>query len=140
MEVSVASRAFSLRLAGATTLVVALALVGVGGNYLRDQQKKSHHAIQMTGGEPQKAKSAIRQYGCAACHDIPGIRWPGGLAGPSLSGMADRLYVGGVVKNTPGNLVRWIVDPKQFNARTAMPVTGISESEARNVAAYLYKE
>jgi cytochrome c2 len=52
--------------------------------------------------------------------------------------MAQRLYVGGAVENTPDNLVRWIVNPKAFSARTAMPVTGISESQARNIAAYLY--
>ena len=34
---------------------------------------------------------------------------------------------------------RWIVNPKQFDPRTAMPVTGISLGEARDVAAYLYR-
>jgi cytochrome c len=132
-----ASRTSSVGI-GALALIAALFLAGVGGNYFRNEQKKSHHAIQMSGGEPNKAQSAIRQYGCAACHDIPGVLSPGGLAGPSLSGLADRLYVGGVVENTPDHLVRWIINPKQFTATTAMPVTGIGEEEARNIAAYLY--
>jgi cytochrome c2 len=119
--------------------LIALILGGAGGNYLRDAQKRSYDAIRMTRGEPDKAQNAISQYGCAACHDIPGVHSPGGLAGPSLSGIAQRLYVGGAIENTPENLVRWIVNPKQINAKTAMPVTGISESEARNVAAYLYE-
>jgi cytochrome c2 len=133
-----ASRAPSLALGG-LTIAAALVLIGAGGNYLIDRQKKSSKVIQMTGGEPQMAPRAIRQYGCAACHDIPNVASPGGLAGPSLSGIAERLYVGGAVENTPDNLVRWIVNPKQFNAKSAMPVTGISESEARIVAAYLYE-
>jgi cytochrome c2 len=133
-----ASRAFNLALAG-LMVAAALVLIGVETSYLRDRQKKSFQAIHMTGGEPQKAQSAIRQYGCAACHDIPGIPSPGGLAGPPLSGMAARLYVGGTVENIPDNLVGWIVNPKQFNVRSAMPITGITESEARNIAAYLYE-
>jgi cytochrome c2 len=36
--------------------------------------------------------------------------------------------------------VRWIVDPKQFSQKTAMPVTGIKEGEARDIAAYLYRQ
>jgi cytochrome c1 len=40
--------------------------------------------------------------------------------------------------NTPENLVRWIVDPRAVNPHTAMPVTGISAAEARDVVAYLY--
>jgi hypothetical protein len=52
--------------------------------------------------------------------------------------MASRLYVGGVLANTPENLVAWIVDPPAHDLLTAMPVTGIGEAEARDVAAYLY--
>jgi cytochrome c2 len=118
-------------------IVVAVLALGAA-NYVSDQQKKSYHAIQMTRGDPSRARAAIRQYGCAACHEIPGVQSPGGIAGPPLSGISDRLYVGGAVENTPDNLIRWIVNPKQFSARTAMPVTGINESEARDVAAFLY--
>ena len=94
----------------------------------------------MTGGDPDKAMPAIIHYGCAACHNIPGAQMPGGLAAPSLADIAQRIYLGGAVNNTPDNLIRWIVNPKQFDPRTAMPVTGISDTEARNVAAYLYRQ
>jgi cytochrome c2 len=123
--------------AAITGIVVVVLLLGAA-NYVRDQQKKSSRAIQMTRGDPSRAPSAIRQYGCGACHAIAGVQSPGGVAGPPLSGIADRLYVGGAVENTPDNLIRWIVNPKQFSSRTAMPVTGINESEARDVAAFLY--
>jgi cytochrome c1 len=43
-----------------------------------------------------------------------------------------------VVPNSPENLVRWIVAPQIFSPRSAMPATGISEAEARDVATYLY--
>jgi len=125
--------------ASAVIAGIVLSVLVVGAvNYVRDQQKKSYHAIQMTRGDPSRAQAAIRQYGCGGCHAIPGVQSPGGVAGPPLSGISDRLYVGGAVENTPDNLIRWIVNPKQFSASTAMPVTGINESEARDVAAFLY--
>ncbi|MGY4382706.1 cytochrome c1 [Bradyrhizobium sp. i1.3.6] len=33
-----------------------------------------------------------------------------------------------------------IVAPQTFSPRTAMPATGITESEARDIAAYLYAQ
>ena len=36
------------------------------------------------------------------------------------------------------NIVRWIVDPKAVDSLTAMPVVGVSEAQARDIAAYLY--
>jgi|SRR4051812_3176767 cytochrome c2 len=130
-------RAPSIALSG-VVLAAALTFGAAGVHNLRDQQKKSERAAQMTGGDPENAQNAIKQYGCAACHDIPGSQSPGGRAGPDLSGIADRLYIGGVVPNTPDNMIRWIVDPKELAQNTAMPRTGIGNKEARDVAAYLY--
>ncbi len=61
-----------------------------------------------------------------------------GKVGPDLPALRERVYVGGVLRNTPDNLVQWIVDPQRFSPRSAMPATGITEAEARDVAAYLY--
>jgi cytochrome c1 len=52
--------------------------------------------------------------------------------------MSERLFVGGMLPNTPENLVAWIEDPRAINPRTAMPATGIPEQAARDIAAYLY--
>ena len=60
-----------------------------------------------------------------------------GLVGPPLQSLAKRVYIGSV-RNTPANLVAWIIDPRALNPNAAMPVTGISEQAARDVAAYLY--
>jgi cytochrome c2 len=123
-------------------LIVVAAAVAAGAagiNYAQDQRKQTRRAMAMTGGNPDHALHLLAQYGCAACHDIPGARMPGGQAAPSLGGIASRLYLGGAVVNSPENLIRWIVNPKQFDANSAMPVTGISEAEARDVAAYLYR-
>jgi cytochrome c len=92
----------------------------------------------MTGGNPTQAPAAIRRYGCAGCHTIPGIPGGDGQVGGPLADIIHRVYVGGVVTNSPDNLVKWIVSPQAFSPRSAMPATGITEAEARDVAAYLY--
>lgn len=46
--------------------------------------------------------------------------------------------IAGELPNTPDNLVRWIKDPKLVEPGTAMPDLGLSDEQARDVAAYLY--
>jgi cytochrome c len=118
--------------------VAAGALAAGAAFYAVDQAKQTRRAMAMTGGDPKDAVRIIARYGCAACHEIPGAAAPGGQAAAPLAGLGQRLYLGGAVANTPENLIRWIVNPKQFDPRTAMPVTGINSGEARDVAAYLY--
>jgi cytochrome c1 len=91
----------------------------------------------LTGGDPKRAPKILRQFGCAACHTISNIPSPGGLAGPELSAMSERVYIAGVLPNTPENLVGWIANPQIAKPGSAMPVTGISENEAKDAAAYL---
>jgi cytochrome c1 len=123
--------------------VAALALVLLlGGSavvYALQQQRAAEHwAATLTGGDPDRAPALILRNGCAGCHVIPGIGAARGTAGPVLSGLADRAFIGGTLPNTPANLVRWIRDSRGVNPRTAMPSTRISDSEARDIAAYLY--
>ena len=95
-------------------------------------------ARAMTGGDPARAPAIMRRFGCAGCHTIPGIPGGDGQVGAPLSGIKHRVYIGGAVPNSPDTLVRWIVSPQTFAPRSAMPATGISEAEARDVATYLY--
>jgi cytochrome c len=77
-------------------------------------------------------------YGCAGCHTIPAVTGARGQVGTNLQGVSRRVYLGGAATNTPDNLIRWIVNPREIDPKTAMPVTGISTREARDIAAYLY--
>ena len=90
--------------------------------------------------EPSPAVELMRRYGCAGCHQVPGVPSARGTVGPSLQAIADRRFLGGVVPNTPDRLIAWIVDPRRMAPHTAMPVTGISEEEARAVAEYLLRQ
>lgn len=84
-----------------------------------------------------RGRVALQQYACVACHKITGITGPEARVGPPLSGIASRATLGGVLPNTPDNMVRWIRDPQEFSPRTAMPALGVTERDARDMGAYL---
>jgi cytochrome c len=124
-----------------TAIVIACAVLAItGGMAWSSRQQAERVARAMTGGDPARAPEIMRRYGCGGCHTIPGLGGADGQVGPSLSGLVHRVYVGGSANNSPDNLVTWIVSPQTFAPRTAMPATGITEAEARDVAAYLYAQ
>ena len=59
-------------------------------------------------------------------------------AGPSLAYTGRLGYLAGGIPNQPANMVRWLQDPPALKPDTAMPSLGVSEEEARHMAAYLY--
>jgi cytochrome c2 len=89
-------------------------------------------------GDSSHGAAVIRKDSCGACHDIPGIRAARGVVGPPLERFSRRAYIAGFLPNTPSNLERWILDPKDVEPHTAMPKLGLTETEARDVAAYLF--
>jgi cytochrome c1 len=80
---------------------------------------------------------AISTYGCGKCHTIPGIRDANGVVGPPLESIARRTYIAGNFPNTPDTLARWIMAPQSMKPKTSMPSLGLTESQSRDVAAYL---
>lgn len=95
-------------------------------------------ARAMTNGDPSRAPATIRRYGCSGCHTIRGVPGADGKVGAPLQDLRERVYIAGVAPNNADNLVQWIVNPQVLSPRSAMPATGITESEARDVAAFLY--
>jgi cytochrome c2 len=91
-----------------------------------------------TGGEHQRGLAVIERVGCAACHEIPGVRSLRSRVAPSLDDFAHRGVIAGILPNNPANLTRWLLDPPRISPRTAMPALGLTDQEARDVAAYLY--
>jgi len=118
-------------LAVLTVSAAAILLAGCG-----DAVEKA--AATATGGDPYRGAAAIRRFGCGACHTIPGVSGAHGLVGPNLTGFASRMYIGGVIENTPEHSIRWIQDPKNIDEKTAMPRLGINAADATDIAAYLY--
>lgn len=95
-------------------------------------------AVSMTGGDPDRGRTLIRQYGCHTCHTIPGVRGADAVVGPPLDRIGVRTYLGGSLANSPENLIRWIRAPQSIRPGTAMPDTGVGERDGRDIAAYLY--
>jgi cytochrome c1 len=122
------------KLASAGALFCAFAFAGVAC----DQGQLKESARAATGGEPDRGQAAITRYGCATCHTIPGVKGADALVGPSLEHVASRSYVAGVLPNTPANVIRWIQDPPGVDHLTAMPNLGVTDSDARDIASYLY--
>lgn len=89
------------------------------------------------GADPARAPALFHSYGCVACHVIPGVSGASGRVGPNLAHLYDHALIAGVLDNTPGNLVHWIRYPQQVSPRTGMPNLGVSEQDARDIAAYL---
>ena len=112
---------------GALILVAALALGGCG------REKPPMTPL----GNGENGKLLLRQFGCGQCHEIPGVADAKGRVGPPLEGVADRVYIAGVLANTPENMVAFIRDPRVFHPRTVMPDLGVTEPHARDIAAYL---
>jgi cytochrome c len=96
--------------------------------------------LAITGGDAVAGKAAIGKFGCGSCHVIPGVERARGLVGPPLIDFAWRAYIAGRAPNTPRNLEAWIRLPDSVEPGTAMPTLGVSEQEARDIAAYLYLE
>lgn len=91
-----------------------------------------------TGGDPARGATAISRYGCGSCHTIGGISEANGLAGPPLTGIGSRIYIAGVLQNTPTNMMQWIRNPKAVDEKTVMPNLGVTQQDAADIGAYLY--
>ena len=91
-----------------------------------------------TGGNAAHGKELIQNYGCGACHIIPGVQGARGLVGPPLLYFGRRTMIAGELPNSPDNLVRWIQNPRAIEPKTAMPNLGLTEDQAYDIAAYLY--
>lgn len=92
----------------------------------------------LVGANPRQGRQAMVEYGCGACHVIPGVPGATGVVGPPLTAYRDRVFVAGRLPNRPETLTRWIVDPPSLAPRTAMPRLGVPEPTARDMAAFLY--
>jgi cytochrome c2 len=94
----------------------------------------------ITGGDPRAGSALIARYGCASCHRIKGIAHADSQVGPPLDEIRSRGYIAGVLPHTADNLVKWIRHPRQVVPNTAMPELGVTQAEARDMAAYLYSQ
>jgi cytochrome c2 len=119
----------------AVSLVLLLAVVACN----RDEASKSIvPAPAPPIGNAERGKAVAAQYGCNVCHAIPGVEGPQGSLGPSLAGVASRPAISfNTVPNTPENLAKFVQNPASLNPQSSMPPIGLTDVEAKDVAAYL---
>jgi cytochrome c2 len=120
----------------ALLLLFTVGVVGSAGGCTGERTPRHSYALNV--GDPDQGKQLIRDTGCGSCHTIPGVRGANGLVGPPLISWSRRTYIAGELPNTPENLVRWLRNPQSIEPRTAMPVLGLNDPQARAIAAYLY--
>jgi cytochrome c len=89
-------------------------------------------------GNPSRGATLIKQYQCGGCHEIPKISDATGNVGPPLQRIGTRTYIAGFIHNSPDNMTRWILDPQAVLPGNAMPRTGVTPDEARDITAFLY--
>lgn len=113
---------------GVIAAAAALLLAGCGGGA----------KVEVPGGDPDRGARAIAEYGCGACHTIPGIEDADSRVGPALTDFQDERYIAGDIPNTPENAIRWILDPQAIEPGTIMPDLDVNPEEAEDIVAYLY--
>ena len=94
-------------------------------------------ATAARAADARAGKHLVAQYMCGTCHQIPGVAGADRNVGPPLGGVADRTFIGGVLRNTPENMVRWLLDPQRVAPSSAMPNLHMSEADAQDIAAFL---
>jgi len=115
-------------------LLLVLTLVLAAACHPKDEQTSK----ELTGGDATKGRAAIASYGCGSCHQIRGVDGANGMIGPPLNDIGSRTTLAGQLPNSPDNMIRWIREPQKVESGTAMPDLGVTESDARDIAAYLY--
>ncbi|MFQ5579122.1 MAG: c-type cytochrome [Nitrospiria bacterium] len=80
----------------------------------------------------EMGKMVINIKGCTGCHRIGKLSLQRVTIGPDLTHVGDRLKEGWIYS--------WIKDPQKYRPETLMPNMGLSEIQARSIAAYLSEQ
>ncbi len=84
-----------------------------------------------------RGRELVVQYGCVACHDIPGIKGVHGMVGPPLKAMALRQTIAGKYPNNSGTMAKWLQNPQAMDPNSSMPNVGVTPEDARDMTAFL---
>lgn len=87
-------------------------------------------------GEAAKGLQTFLSAGCVACHTIQGVAF--GVVGPNLTHVGSRkTLAGGILKNTPEDLARWLKDPPGTKPGALMPKLPLTDQQITALVAYL---
>ena len=116
-------------------LLIAMLLLAAGCS-----KAEKPAAPKNGGGNVEAGRAAIDKYGCAACHIVPGVAQPRGMAAPSLEHFRSRPSIARKLPNNPETLIKWLQNPQAMDPLGAMPNLGVTPNDARDIAAYVYAQ
>ena len=127
-------------LAALVALSIAAAIVAGAILYAQYRTRTRVQAEMSTRGSVAAAPAAFARYGCGGCHMIPGIWGANGKVGPDLTQVAQRATIAGSLSNDPETMVGWLEHPQALRPGSGMPEMGVTDKDARAMAAYLYSK
>ena len=90
-------------------------------------------------GDAANGRRLFVSAGCGGCHTLRGVPEATGVAGPNLTNVVLRPTLAGeTIPLSPETLTRFLMEPGAVKPGSAMPSVGLTEAEARDVAAFLY--
>jgi cytochrome c2 len=110
-----------------------------------DDAQSDDSATALAGANAARGRELVDTKGCGLCHRMSGVPplHPGLLpTGVAVTDMARAVRLAPDLRFArerwrASSLVRWLVDPTFVKPDTPMPKLGLSEDEARSIAAYL---
>ena len=120
--------------ATAGAMLLGIALVGCGRSGGAEQPTGP-----LSGADADRGRRLMSHYQCGSCHVIPGVPSAAGRIGPPLEDFRLRSYIAGEAPNRPQALVRWLQHPQSVVANARMPDMGVTEADARDMAAFLMR-
>ncbi len=99
-------------------------------------KQKAPPAEPAEGSPAAQGHQTFTTHACVGCHTIQGLS--GGQLGPDLTHFASRKTIaGGMLRNTPGNVARWLKNPPDVKPGSLMPNLNLSDAQVAALVAYL---
>jgi cytochrome c1 len=92
-------------------------------------------------GDAESGRRLFLATGCGGCHTLRELPGATGVAGPVLGNVVLRPTLAGeTIPMSPDTLMRWLREPAALKPGTTMPSVGLTEQQARDIAAFLYSQ
>jgi cytochrome c2 len=114
-------------------LAPALLLVACG-----QPETETAPGRRVVEGDAVTGRLLAQALGCGACHAVDDLPGAIGIVGPPLHDFGRRSFIAGRLPNRPDELIAFLTSPPSIDPATAMPDMGLTSTQARDLAAWLY--